>query len=67
MYLVYFIPYKSWPLKYITPTITSTPLYQTGKGVFQTGLGALCFYLVDMHTPSLKIEEDIEFSKSDNY
>jgi hypothetical protein len=21
---------KSWPLKYIAPTITSTPLYQTG-------------------------------------
>jgi hypothetical protein len=23
-----------WPLKYIAPTITSTPLYQTGQGVF---------------------------------
>jgi hypothetical protein len=36
--LVYFIPYKSWPLKYIAPTITSTPLYQTVQGVFQTEL-----------------------------
>jgi hypothetical protein len=26
MYLVYFISYKSWPLKYIAPTLTSTPL-----------------------------------------
>jgi hypothetical protein len=26
--------YKSWPLKYIALTITSTPLYQTGQGVF---------------------------------
>jgi hypothetical protein len=33
-YLVYLIPYKSWPLKYIAPTITSTPLYQIGQGVF---------------------------------
>jgi hypothetical protein len=32
--LVYFVPHKSWPLKYIAPTITSTPLYQTGQGVF---------------------------------
>jgi hypothetical protein len=31
---VYFIPHKSWQLKYIAPTITSTPLYQTGQGVF---------------------------------
>jgi hypothetical protein len=33
-YLVYFIPQKSWPLKNIAPTITSTPLYQTGQGEF---------------------------------
>jgi hypothetical protein len=33
-YFVYFIPYQSWPLKYIAPTLTSTPLYQTGKEVF---------------------------------
>jgi hypothetical protein len=33
-YLVYFIPYKRLPLKYIAPTLTSTPLYQTGQGVF---------------------------------
>jgi hypothetical protein len=32
-YLVYFIPYKSWPLKYIAPTLTSTPLHQTGQGL----------------------------------
>jgi hypothetical protein len=25
---------KSWPLKGIVPTITRTPLYQTGQGVF---------------------------------
>jgi hypothetical protein len=62
MYLVYFIAHKSWPLKYITPTIR-TPLYQTGQGVFQTRLGVLCFHPVDMHTPSLKIEEDIDFPK----
>jgi hypothetical protein len=62
-YLVYFIPYKGWPLKYIAPTLTSTPLYQTGQGVFQTGLGVLCFHPVDMHTPSDKIEEDIKFPK----
>jgi hypothetical protein len=61
MYLVYFIAHKSWPLKYITPTITSTPLYQTRQEVFQTGLGVLWFHPVDMHTPSLKIEEDIDF------
>jgi hypothetical protein len=62
-YLVYFIPHKSWPLRYIAPTITSTPLYQIGQGVFETRLGVLCFHPVDMHTPSLKIEEDIEFPK----
>jgi hypothetical protein len=33
-YLVYFIPHMSWTLKYIAPTITSTPLYQTEQGVF---------------------------------
>ena len=62
-YLVYFIPYKSWPLKYIAPTITSTPLYKTRQGVFYTGLGVLCFLPVDMHSPSPKIKADIEFSK----
>jgi hypothetical protein len=25
--LAHFIPHKGWPLKYIAPTITSTPLY----------------------------------------
>jgi hypothetical protein len=54
---------KSWPLKDIVPTITSTPLYQTGKELFQTELKVLCFHPVDMHTPSPKIEEDIKFSK----
>jgi hypothetical protein len=62
-YFVYFIPHKSWPLKYIAPTITRTPLYQTGHAVFQTRLGVLCFHPVDIHTPSLKIEEDIKFPK----
>jgi hypothetical protein len=46
--------------------ITSTPLYKTRQGVFYTGLGVLCFLPVDMHSPSPKIEEDIEFPKSDN-
>jgi hypothetical protein len=62
-YLVHFIPYKSWPFKYIAPTLTSTPLYQTEQGVFKTGLGVLCFHPVDMHTPSRKIEEHIKFPK----
>jgi hypothetical protein len=43
-YLVYFILHKSRPLKYIAPTITSTPLYKTGQVVFQTGLGVLFFH-----------------------
>jgi hypothetical protein len=54
---------KSWPLKYIVSTITSTPLYQIGQGVFYTELEVLCFHPVDMHTLSLKIEEGIEFPK----
>jgi hypothetical protein len=62
-YLVYFILHKSWPLKYIAPTITRTPPYQTGQGVFITRLGLLCFHPVNMHTPSHKIEKDIEFPK----
>jgi hypothetical protein len=62
-YLVHFIPYKIWPVKYIAPTITSTPLYQTGQGVFYTKLEVLCFHPVDMHTPSLNIGEGIEFLK----
>jgi hypothetical protein len=62
-YLVYFIPYKSWPLKYIVPTITSTPLYQIGQGVFLTELDVLCFHPVGMHTPSPQIKEDIQFPK----
>jgi hypothetical protein len=45
------------------PTITNTSLYKTGKGVFQTELEVLCFHPVDKHTPSPKIEEDIEFQK----
>jgi hypothetical protein len=52
-----------WSPKYITRTITSTPLYQTRQGVFQTELEVLCFHLVDMYTPSLKIKGDIEFPK----
>jgi hypothetical protein len=61
--LVHFVPYKIWPLKYIALTITSTPQYQTRQGMFYTKLKVLCFHPVDMHTPSLKIREDIEFSK----
>jgi hypothetical protein len=52
---------KSWPLKDTAPTIRSTPLFQTRKGVFQTELEVLCFHPIDLHTPSLKIKEDIEF------
>jgi hypothetical protein len=44
-------------------TITNTPLYQPGQRVFQTETKVLFFNLVDMHTPSPKIEEDIEFPK----
>jgi hypothetical protein len=62
-YFVYFIPHKSWPLKYVAPTITSIPLYQAEQGVFYTRLGVLRFHPVDMNRPSLKIEEDIEFPK----
>jgi hypothetical protein len=54
---------KSWPLKGIVPTITSTPLYQIGLEVFKTELEVLCFHLVGMHTPSSRIKEDIEFPK----
>jgi hypothetical protein len=52
---------KSWPLKDIVPTIANVPLYQTGHGVFQTKLKVLLFNLVDMHTPSPRMEEDIKF------
>jgi hypothetical protein len=45
------------------PTLANTSLYQTGKGVFSTELEVLCFHPVDMHTPSPKIKEDIEFPK----
>jgi hypothetical protein len=45
------------PLKGIVPTI-STPLYQTGNE-----LEVLCFHPINMHTPPVKIEEDIEFAK----
>jgi hypothetical protein len=62
-YLVYFVPYKSWPLKYIAPILTRTPMYQNGQGLFETGLEVFWFHPVDMHTPSHKIEEDIEFPK----
>jgi hypothetical protein len=41
----------------IVSTIANVPLYQTRQGVFQTKLKV---NLVNMHTPSLKIEEDIE-------
>jgi hypothetical protein len=61
--LVHFIPYKIWPLMYIAATITSTPLYQTGQGVFYTELEVLCFRPIDMHTPSLNIREGVEFLK----
>jgi hypothetical protein len=54
---------KNSPLRDIVATLTNTPLYKTGPGVFQTGLFLLCFHPVDMHTPSPKIEEDIEFLK----
>jgi hypothetical protein len=55
-YFVYFIPYKSWPLKYIAPTHTGTPLYQTG-------LGVLSFHPVDMHTLSCKTKKILNFQK----
>jgi hypothetical protein len=29
---------KNWTLRDIVPTLTNTPLYQTGQGVFQTEL-----------------------------
>jgi hypothetical protein len=61
--VVHFIPYKIWPLKYIAPTITSTPPYQTRQGVFYTELEVLCLNPVDMYIPSIKIGEGIEFSK----
>jgi hypothetical protein len=54
---------KSWPLRDIVPTIADTPLYQTGQGVFQTELNIFLFKLIDMHTPSPKVEEDIKFPK----
>jgi hypothetical protein len=34
LYFVYFVPHKIWRLNNIAPTITSTPLYQTGQRVF---------------------------------
>jgi hypothetical protein len=54
---------KNWPLRDIVSTTAQTPLYQIGQGVFQTELKVLLINLVDMHTPSPKIEEDIEFLK----
>jgi hypothetical protein len=48
---------KSGSFMDIVSTIANVPLYQTRQGVFQTKLKV---NLVDMHTPSLKIEEDIE-------
>jgi hypothetical protein len=56
----------SWPLRDIGPTITNSPLYQTGQGVFQTELELLLFHPVDMHTPSPKIKTDIEFPNVPN-
>jgi hypothetical protein len=47
----------------IVLTVTIKPLLQTGQGVFQSDLEVLLFPPVNMHTPSLKIEEDIEFQR----
>jgi hypothetical protein len=38
-------------------------VYKLGQGVLQNGLQPLLFDLGDMHRPSPKMEEDIEFQK----
>jgi hypothetical protein len=37
------------------------PAYQMRQGVIQYGLQTFLFHLKDMHTLTLKIEEDIQF------
>jgi hypothetical protein len=54
---------KSWPLKGIMPTITSTPLYQTRQGVLYDGLQILLFDVVDMHRLHPMIGEVMEFQR----
>jgi hypothetical protein len=53
----------SWSLRDVGATIANSPPYQTGQGVFQTELEVLLFHPVDIHTPSPKMEKDIEFPK----
>jgi hypothetical protein len=54
---------KNWPLRDVGPTVTNSPLIQTGQGVLHDGLQILVFDVLDMHRLNHTIEEDIEFSK----
>jgi hypothetical protein len=57
---------KRWPLRDFVFPITNTSLYQTRLAVFQSELYILLFHPIDVHTPSPKIEEYIEFPKLPN-
>jgi hypothetical protein len=54
---------KSRIFWYIMLANANTPLHQTEQRVFQTEIKVLLLNLVDMHAPSPKIKEYIEFQK----
>jgi hypothetical protein len=54
---------KSWPLSDIKPTIINPLVLKHRQGVLHDGLQTFLFYLVDMHRPTPRIQEVMEFQK----
>jgi hypothetical protein len=44
-------------------TSINSSLHKIGQGILQEGLQTLFFGLGDMHRPTLKLKEDIEFKR----
>jgi hypothetical protein len=55
---------KGWPLSDTKPTIINPQVLKLGQKVLHDGLQTFFSYLVDMHRPTPKMQEVMEFQNS---